>query len=308
MRYGKGKPMDQQAHALLKSHLDLTSRHQAKQQQGIHGSRSTGRIHSLRTIDKYASALTQAGTWAQREHDLRHLRDLTAAQAQAYLTERAAHGLSQKQLDADRVALGFLVGPGLERVHATVTPDRSTRAYTPAQIQLIAAAQTGRNTLATQIAYAAGLRAHELFTLRRAEEAHASTHRRWHPDRFSGRSGERYVVTGKGGLMREVLIPAELATRLEAQRLDAPRDIADRKIHYQQHYDLAGGNAWSRSTTDAAQRALGWSTGAHGLRHAYAQERMKELQGQGKSYDTAREIVSQELGHFRGDVVETYLR
>ncbi|MGH8490682.1 MAG: hypothetical protein ACREXS_17910 [Gammaproteobacteria bacterium] len=55
-------------------------------------------------------------------------------------------------------------------------------------------------------------------------------------------------------------------------------------------------------------RALGWSTGAHGLRHAYAQERMCELQAHGKSYNLARELVSQELGHFRGDIVEVYLR
>ncbi len=35
---------------------------------------------------------------------------------------------------------------------------------------------------------------------------------------------------------------------------------------------------------------------------------MRELQGLGKAYYPAREIVSQELGHFRGDIVEVYLR
>ncbi len=39
---------------------------------------------------------------------------------------------------------------------------------------------------------------------------------------------------------------------------------------------------------------------AHGLRHSYAQERMQELLGRGVSYNQARELVSQELGHFRG--------
>lgn len=48
--------------------------------------------------------------------------------------------------------------------------------------------------------------------------------------------------------------------------------------------------------------------GTHGLRHSYAQERITELQEAGKVYNEAREIVSQELGHFRADVVETYLR
>lgn len=49
-------------------------------------------------------------------------------------------------------------------------------------------------------------------------------------------------------------------------------------------------------------------TGKGGLRHSYAQKSMDELQGQGKHYRHARELVSQELGHFRGDIVEVYLR
>jgi len=50
-------------------------------------------------------------------------------------------------------------------------------------------------------------------------------------------------------------------------------------------------------------RVLGWSHGDHGLRHSYARERMVELQGQGRHYREARE-----LGHFRGDIDEVYLR
>ena len=87
-----------------------------------------------------------------------------------------------------------------------------------------------------------------------------------------------------------------------------PVTIRDRGIVYRQHYDLGGGNAWSKSFSEASTRALGRSHGAHGLRHSYAQERMAELQSCGFDYAAAREIVSQELGHFRGDVVEVYLR
>ena len=65
---------------------------------------------------------------------------------------------------------------------------------------------------------------------------------------------------------------------------------------------------WSKAFGAASARALGWSHGAHGLRHSYAQERMAELQASGFDYAAAREIVSQELGHFRGDVVEVHLR
>ena len=108
--------------------------------------------------------------------------------------------------------------------------------------------------------------------------------------------------------MREVQIPRDLADRLEARRLDTPLRVTDRGINYQSHYDIGGGQRWSNSVSAAADRALGWSTGAHGLRHSYAQERMTELQNQGLTRDRALETVSQELGHFRPEITEVYLR
>ena len=35
---------------------------------------------------------------------------------------------------------------------------------------------------------------------------------------------------------------------------------------------------------------------------------MKEIQGLGHTYQSALEIVSQEMGHFRADITEVYLR
>lgn len=91
-------------------------------------------------------------------------------------------------------------------------------------------------------------------------------------------------------------------------RLDTPRFVNDRGIHYHSHYAIAGGNAFSSSFTRASQRAVGWSAGAHGLRHTYAQQRMAELQEHGLDRDEALLAVSQELGHFRPDITLVYLR
>ena len=107
-------------------------------------------------------------------------------------------------------------------------------------------------------------------TLKRTNEATAATHLRWSGHRFEGREGARYVVTDKGGLRREVLVPRELSSRLEALRHRDPVTIRDRGIVYQQHYNLGGSNAWSKSFGVASARALGWSNGAHGLRHSFA--------------------------------------
>jgi hypothetical protein len=60
-RRGKGQPMADQAAAILRQYLDLFSRHAAKLELSIRGGGSTGRIHGLRTFEKYSSSLRQAG-------------------------------------------------------------------------------------------------------------------------------------------------------------------------------------------------------------------------------------------------------
>lgn len=316
-RRGKGRPMEEQATAFLRQYLDLSSRHAAKLELSIRGGGSTGRIHGLRTFEKYTASLRHAGEWAREKHGLRHLSDLTPEQAQGFLEHRAA-SVGQRHLDIERKVLEFVTGRGsLRRVESQAAkPKPTSRFYTPIQVEMVQRAQTESNALATRIAHEAGLRAHELLTLRRADEDQASRHRRWRPERFQGREGVRYIVTGKGGLKREVLLSRETAERLEERRLGAPREVVDRGIRYRPVYDLGGGNRWAVSFSAASERALGWSRGAHGLRHGYAQERLRELQGlrdaEGKpvglDYREAKEVVSQELGHFREDIVNTYLR
>ena len=69
-----------------------------------------------------------------------------------------------------------------------------------------------------------------------------------------------------------------------------------------------GGQTWSQSFSAASKMELGFSNGAHGLRHSYAQNRMKELQLSGMRYDEARRTVAQEVGHFDKKTTEAYLR
>src|SRR5690554_7395734 len=96
-----------------------------------------------------------------------------------------------------------------------------------------------------------------------------------------------YTVHGKGGLVREVRIPNHLAERLEERRLETPERVTDRGIHYETRYDIAGGKNWSNSFSAASERTLGFSNGAHGLRHSYAQERMSELAEKGLEREQA---------------------
>ena len=125
--------------------------------------------------------------------------------------------------------------------------------------------------------------------------------------KFAGRGGVVYTVAGKGGLVREVLLPHRLAERLEERRLDAPEPVLDRGIRYLQRYDIGGGHAFSVSFSRASMAALGKSRSAHGMRHSFAQARMRELMHHAE-YRHALAILAEEMGHFRTLVTLTYIR
>ena len=273
---------------------------------GRHDHRNDGRIHSLGTARGYGQALKGFADYL-REHRLGDLPGATDQEARQYLAERS-HQVGQKTLDLDRQAIQMHLGLRLEVVRSDRESALSTRSYTPAQVARIASAQSEANGLATRLAYHAGLRAHELITLRPAGERSASGHRQWSADRCAGREGVRYTVVGKGGLVREVLLTRELAAAVEARRLEEPRLVVDRGVQYVQCYTIGGGRSWSQSFSSASRRELGFSNGGHGLRHSYVQERMDELQRRGMAYEQARATVAQEVGHFAGETTEAYLR
>lgn len=274
--------------------------------QGRHSNQNDGRIHSVGTARGYEQALRGFAEYIQNNHQ-GNLSSVTVQEAQQYLADRAGM-VAQKTLDLDRQAIQMHLSIQLDVVKSELETCLSTRSYTAVQVERITSAQSEHNSLATQIAYDAGLRAHELLTLRPAGERQASTHRQWSADRFTGRTGQRYTVKGKGGLVREVMLSDHLAARLEEKCCAKPKQITDRGVKYTQHYDIGGGRAWSQSFSAASKRELGFSNGAHGLRHSYVQERMEELQRNSMRYNEAKGTVAQEVGHFAKDTTEAYLR
>ncbi|WP_305418718.1 site-specific integrase [Photobacterium leiognathi] len=248
------------------------------------------------------------------------LKDVTQEQALQYLSDRSVdHSQSslnkdtlafQRMFQGAKVADPLSKNERLPKIQSEIEQNNASRCYTQRQIEIVQQHQTDKFALSTQIAASAGLRAHELLTLQRIDERSPSERDKCLEAKnlkFKGLDGEKYTVQGKGGLIREIVIPTHLAEKLEQHRLDQPTQITDREVHYLSKYDIPGGQRWSNSFTKAAERALGWTTGAHGLRHTYAQERMSDLQNT-ETYQTALAVISQELGHFRPDITLVYLR
>ena len=206
--------------------------------------------------------------------------------------------------------------------YGSLVPSRSSdiptsgRAYSGPQIREIIEHQPPVFGLMTEVAHNAGLRPSELNGIRPVEEfpIHLADHRleQLVDYRFSGKDGVDYAVTGKGGLDRTVRLSPELSDQLEIFRLEVSREVEsfrgeDNRV-FEQHYDFPSAEEWARNFSETSNELFGWSNGAYGLRHSYAQERMKDLQEQGYTWDQSRLAVSQELGHFRPSEVNTYLR
>lgn len=276
----------------------------------------SGAVQSLRTANGYAGALGLYGQWLD-ERGIQ-LQSSTRDDAVTYLDYRSEQ-VGQAALNLDRQAINAFrkdtlgQADAIAMMRSEATTALKSRAYTPEQIQLVLEHQSEANRFATQLAAAAGLRAHELLTLRPVAERGPSK-REWDSWMHLRMSGNRYTVVGKGGLVRTVRIPYALVDVLEKRRLDTPRTVLDRKIRYEQHYNLPGGNNLSKSFSAASKRALGWSNGIHGLRHSYAQQRLQQLCREFQKIpglngrDRALQIVSHEMGHLRPEITLVYLR
>jgi integrase len=229
--------------------------------------------------------------WREGRGDFRGLDKVTFREAKQFLQERA-NSVGQKTLDADRHFLQKFLGGEIAPVKAAHKHNElatQNRAYTVAQVEKIVERMSERNALATKIAFSCGLRAHELFTIK--NDGHGN-----------------YTVTGKGGLERRINMPSALANELEKHRNNGTQTVRDRGVVYHTQYNIAGGQSLSNAFSKASHEALDISRGFHGLRHGYAQRRMHELQSSGYDRDSANGIVSRELGHFRKDITERYLK
>ncbi len=232
------------------------------------------RIRSVGTARNYRERLAQIAARLDVA-----LTALTPERAVEYLRSRAAE-VGQKTLDMERQAIQAMManvtgqlppGATLPVVKSTEPHRPKPRAYSPAQVRAVAERQDARNALATEIVHASGIRAHELLTLGRPAEQPSDDRRERsrltgtaaEGMKFAGRVGLVYTVAGKGGLVREVLLPHRLAERLEERRLVATAPVLDRGVRYLQRYDIGGGHAFSASFSRASIEALGKSKGAH---------------------------------------------
>ena len=224
-----------------------------------------------------------------------------------YLADQA-EVLSQKALDQHRQALQIVFGVQLKKFQSGLWSTLRGKDVTKAELSSLLAVQSKRVAFSTLLCLDSGLRASELFTIRRIDEQKPSQGRSWRQDLFIHRAPYRtYSVWGKGGLRRAIAVSIPIADHLDELRLEKPREVLDREVKRVQHYDLVGGQSFSQLFSQSAKTSLGYAIGAHSLRHAWAKNRYAQLLRAGVSNRDALELVSQQSGHFRPSITMAYL-
>jgi len=301
--------------------------HQKMAQRAINGLTAFGtskkdpdaepdKIRSVATANQYEGIFKRFSEWRAEQGIKTKLSEATVPQAEKFLRDLKPV-IMQKNLSNHRNALQMHLRNVRAESHAKNPinlhrhqstkgePSTTPRALNREQVKRIIATAP---QLETKVAI---VRTHELITLATFEERPV-TYRseKWHPERFSGgrENWHRYSVIGKGNLPREVRVSPETHKQLETLRFGTPQPRTDRKIDYTQRYDLTSGQNLSERFKELAIKANGFNTGAHGLRHSFAQNRRVELMADGRTEKEADKILTQEVGHWSTSNLKYYLR
>jgi integrase len=282
-------------------------------------SKASGAIlRSDRTVQRYQGDLGRAAEFVQQKYAITRLKDITEAQAQEYINQRLKEKIGIRTLHGYVKALELLPLVGkLSLPSRTTDPTdkpKGTRAYTVEQVNEIHKHLPFATKLATQVILESGCRSQDLASLCLASERPLRNARlgKLLPDRFAGR--EEWIKVsfiGKGGHEYISTISPETAREVAKFRFYEPRDFRERgqeNVVTKQYYDLPAGWRLSLLWTEASKHTFGFSRGIHGLRHMFAQERVRAMQNLGMTWDKALVCVSQQMGHYRAAQVKTYLR
>ena len=268
---------------------------------------------SFRTKERYYEAAKRFCAYLAEEYRLQKLSNISGKHLVSYVLYMQEHDKSASTIKTDLAAIRFFhdkmenakyhlpdndeLGVELER-RCFGGVDRTWTAPEFDRILAIAAAEQREDyILALYLGRLAGLRIHECFRIDTAIAERALRE-------------NAITIKGKGGKIRTVPIEDERITSALRERLavtkrghkllvpdDKQTDIAI--TEFQQF--LAAHRAEVRDEGDFCPLSF------HGLRHAYACEKYKQLIDSGKSALDAHYEVSRLLGHERPDVTDIYL-
>lgn len=266
-------------------------------------------IHSLGTRENYQSKWQELGRFCKEEFSLKNMEKLSADQVREFLAYKIELGVSYSHWGGYAAALGKLetalnaysakydrsfsydfrsvVKELRPEARAELPRFAGTRHYdSPAQ--LVAAIGNKTHNLVARIQHESGLR------LAGASRISSSQLQGLAKDAMTGKTVGLINYIGKGGKAGTAKVTPETYRQLA--------DHISKQVQLQVSPD-----GYRESLKIASQSTGQYYNGSHGLRWNFAQERFKELQTAGVSYEKALGVVSHEMGHNRIEITEHYL-
>lgn len=266
-------------------------------------------IHSKGTRDNYLDKWQDLGRFAREEFGVKNLEKLTTDHVRHFLSHKTEMGVSYSHWSGCASAMAKLEN-ALNRysskydrgntydfrsavrelrpeARAELPRFTGTRSYDNPD-KLIGAIGNQVHQLVARIQHESGLR------IAGATKITVNQLKGLAKDIHTGKTVGRIDYVGKGGKPGTAQAAPETYQRLAEY-------IAERG-------ELKVGVDSYRQSIKSATQATGQAyNGSHGLRWNFAQDRFKELQSIGVSYEKALGVVSHELGHNRIEITEHYL-
>jgi len=292
------------SHGKAKEHAKNELKEAGKACTSANIAEKTG-VPSDASAARYVSTWVQAGEFAKAEFSIKVISELTGEHVAAYLQSKIDIGQKASSLEAEVSALNKLastlekaldgrdfsdIKAGTASMAADIRecPDKALfdRAYSDVQV-VVAGLPDDKTGLAGRFLQESGCRIAEACRIDASQMKGLSV------DKYTGREIGRVLVTGKGG-HQYIVNPSKSTYEAVQREIESSGRFDVKQSDLRQAVEKAAGDEYK-------------NRGCHGMRYNYAQERMHELQSVGISRDEAKAIISEELGHHRPEITETYL-
>ncbi len=297
----RGTPRNQAGQIFRPLNRIGQSRHRDKKAaraDGLRGShqisQATG-IYSYRTLTEYRKHTATFLQWCREKHQIKDAAKVQPEHVREWLRLKMAEGVRFKTWQTYAAALNkATVGlqtiydrdPGWtavtyeERKLARQTLDSEVKPRAYHDAGAVVDRLSGNHRTAAQLQYLAGARVKEITRLT--------------ADNLADGSWIKLTNT-KGGRVRKVMVPPDVYRKIAREI----REKGEFAVDYKDYL------------TELKMAALETGqpyTGSHGLRWNFAQETVRRLQMDGRSYDEALKLTAEMMGHNRSDITEHYLQ
>ena len=270
-------------------------------------------ISSYKTMETYRRVWDNLGNYLKEHWKLKDFELITADHIDAYISYKIEYYASRQYLEKIVSALGKLQVAlekfslnihGIERIYDfgirqnilhyarvqnLVADGYVNRVYAD-PLSIIDKFEKYEHAVAAEIQLYGGARS-EAVTLIKKEQMLG-----FQIDEITGKRKAAILTKEKGGKEGIVLIPITTYLWLEDYMLN--NNVNAFKISYQ---------AYTKEIREACKTLSVKAHGSHGFRWTFAQNRVREYQDHGYSYEQALQGVSWEMKHFRASITEHYL-